>query len=268
MRPADLPDFGNPPINEVVLGVQFSNPVGYSQIHAGKVWELFQKDYPNVEEYMPLAPVFETFGPQIPSFGNQLSFVDGPLHDRYWFLNEHRDELIQFQQDRILHNWRKVGDHSNQYPRFERMMEKFTEELRKLEGYFSTLAPQQLQISQCEISYINHIAPASKESLNLSDWLSFVRFGSKHPQSLNLNFRETVVDANGEPCARMTCEIGEVLRLDGQRAISLSLTVRGAPKSSTSSSALDFLVDGRASIVKRFTELTTPEAHKAWERKV
>ncbi|MBR7633909.1 TIGR04255 family protein [Janthinobacterium lividum] len=267
MRPADLPDFGSPPLGEVVLGVQFSNPAGYSQIHAGKVWDLFQENYPHVEEYMPLPPVFETFGPQIPSPGNQLSFVDGALHDRYWFLNERRDEIIQFQQDRILHNWRKVGDRTNEYPRFEHMIARFTDELTKLENYFSTLTPQKLQISQCEISYINHIATSANGTLKLSDWLSFVNFGTKHPQNFNLNFRETIVDANEKPRARLICEIGEILRSDGQRAISLSLTVRGAPESSTISSALKFLAEGRTSIVNRFTELTTPEAHKAWERK-
>ena len=106
MRPDDLPDFGKPPLNEVVLGVQFAPPSGYSQIRAGQVWELFKGKYPHTEEYMPLPPVFETFGPRVVAQANQLEFIDGPMHDRYWFLNDAHDELIQFQQDRLLHNWR------------------------------------------------------------------------------------------------------------------------------------------------------------------
>lgn len=267
MRPADLPDFGKPPVNEVVLGVQFSTPAGYSQIKAGQVWDLFRTDYPHVEEYMPLAPVFETFGPQIPFAGNQLSFVDGVLHDRYWFLNARRDELIQFQQDRLLHNWRQVQDLSSEYPRFDCMIERFKNELAKLEGYLATLEPQKLQISQCEVSYINHIAVGPTETLKLSDWLNFVNFNERHPQSLNLTFRETINDSDGKPSARLICELGEVMKPDGHRAVALSLTVRGAPKSPTTGSAVTFLTEGRASIVRRFTELTTPEAHQAWERK-
>lgn len=266
MRPADLPDFGKPPLNEVVLGVQFSNPIGYSQIQAGHVWDLFRSEYPNVEEYMPLSPVFEIFGSQVPFLGNQLSFVDGPLHDRYWFLNESRDELIQFQQDRLLHNWRKVGDQSNDYPRFERMIERFTSEMAKLEAYLATLTPQVLQINQCEISYINHIVVENTTTLSLSRWLNFVNFDAKHPESLNLTFRETIFEGE-RPAARLICELGEVLRPDGQRAIVFNLTVRGAPKLPTMNSALEFLAQGRANIVRRFTELTTPEAHRAWERK-
>lgn len=267
MRPPDLPDFERPPVNEVVVGVQFSNPAGYSQIRAGEVWGLFRDSYPHVEEYMPIAPVFETFGPQAPAFGNQLSFVDGALHDRYWFLSEKRDELVQFQQDRLLHNWRKVGDATNDYPRFESVYERFSSELTKLEKYFASLQDQALQINQCEISYINHISVGSIASIKLSDWLNFVSFGNKNPQGLNLSFRETINDLAGEPSARLICELNEVMRSDGERAIALSLTVRGAPKTSSIDSALQFLVEGRSVIVSRFAELTTSEAHKIWGRK-
>lgn len=267
MRPADLPDFDKPPVNEVVLGVQFSNPVGYSQIHAGRVWELFRPDYPHVEEYMPLAPVFETFGPQASFAGNQLSVIEGALHDRYWFLNDGRDELIQFQQDRLLHNWRKVGDRSNEYPRFERMIANFQRQLEALQNCVAGLAPQTLQINQCEISYINHLAEGSLDRISLSDWLSFVNFDTQSPSGFHMGFRETINDESGQPSARLICEVGEGVRQDGQRVLSLNLTARGAPKQPTIDAALAFFIAGRESIVRRFAELTTPSAHQIWGRK-
>ena len=39
-RPKDLPEYDNPPINEVVLGVQFSTPEGYRQIYADEIWKI------------------------------------------------------------------------------------------------------------------------------------------------------------------------------------------------------------------------------------
>lgn len=267
MRPADLPDFDKPPLNEVVVGVQFSNPIGYSQIHAGRVWDLFKTEYPHVEEYMPLNPVFETFGPQISFPGNQFAIVDGVLHDRYWFLNDRRDELIQFQQDRLLHNWRKVGDRTNEYPRFERMIANFEGQLASLEKCFATLAPQTLQINQCEISYINHVVEGTLDTIKLSDWMTFVNFDTQSPSGLNLVFRETIFDASGQPSARLICEVCEAVRQDGERVLSLTLTVRGAPEQSTIDSALKFFADGRESIVRRFSQLTTPHAHRIWGRK-
>ena len=68
-----------------------------------------------------------------------------PEHSRYWFVSLSEDELLQFQKDRLLHNWRKVDDRTNEYPRFETLIDKFEKELRKLETYFASLVPQLLK---------------------------------------------------------------------------------------------------------------------------
>src|SRR5688572_8563699 len=99
-----LPEFSQPPINEVVLGVQFVTPGKYSQIFAGRVWSLFEKKYPHVEEQRPLEQQFETFG--LPAAQNKIKFITGPTHDRFWFIDESKCELVQFQADRLHHNWR------------------------------------------------------------------------------------------------------------------------------------------------------------------
>ena len=93
----------------------FAPVQGYQQIRAGEVWALFRKDYPRVEELAPLQPMFETFGlPQ----GGQIGFgiTMGAPRNRFWFISSSGDELIQFQQDRLLHNWRKIGDQNKRIP--------------------------------------------------------------------------------------------------------------------------------------------------------
>lgn len=262
-RPGHLPDFENPPLNEVVLGVQFSPPKGYQQIYAGEVWNLFRSEFPKVEEHHPLAPVFETFG--LPKSG-RLGIIKGPSHDRFWFLSQNGDELIQLQQDRLLHNWRKVGDQENEYPRFESMIKSFNEELEKLEGYLNDLSPQELTINQCEISYINHIAPKAGETIVSSDWLRYVMFDNNEPEDFSANFREVIYDSDKKPQGRFICESTTGRDTDGTRIIIMTLTVRGAPKYTDIKSALEFLSKGRESIVCRFTDLTTDDAHKKWGR--
>src|SRR4051794_5656712 len=107
MRPTHLPDFRKPPLNEVVLGIQFNPVPGYSQIYAGEVWGLFRARFPQVQEMPALPPNFETFGiPQGPQIG--FNVLAGASHDRFWFLSPAGEQLIQFQMDRLLHNWRKV----------------------------------------------------------------------------------------------------------------------------------------------------------------
>ena len=263
-RPEHLPDFSNPPLNEVVLGVQFNPPKAYQQIYAGEVWGLFRSAYPRVEEHSPIAPAFETFG--LPTKSMQFGVITGASHDRFWFLRPDGDELIQFQHDRLLHNWRKIANQTNEYPRFESMITKFRGELGQLQEYFNKLSPQQLSINQCEISYINHIQFEADKSTRASDWLRFVEFGNAEPEDFTVAFREVITDDAGKPQGRLMCESQIGIKPDGQRIIVMTLTARGAPKSPAIESALEFLAKGREIIVTRFAEHTTEEAHKRWGR--
>ena len=175
LRPSHLPDFDKPPLNEMIVGVQFAPPPTYRSIDAHDVWELFRQVYPGVQEQPPLAPSFETFGTP---FGPQISFnfigVGG--HPRYLFTSIDQAELLQFQPDRFLHNWRRVPGKNNLYPRFELIIEKFENELNILERRLASYGKKQLDINQCEITYVNHIYSSVTESEpNPSDWLTFLR---------------------------------------------------------------------------------------------
>lgn len=133
-RPPHLPEYESPPINEVVMGVQFSTPNGYQQIYAGEVRDLFKNRFPKVRELDPLLPTFETFG--LPQQQMKFEFFPGVVHNRYWFLSNDEDQLIQFQNDRFFHNWRKIGDGKNPYPRFDEIILNFNDELTSLNSFF------------------------------------------------------------------------------------------------------------------------------------
>jgi uncharacterized protein (TIGR04255 family) len=263
-RPPNLPEFGKPPLNEVVLGVQFDSPVGYQQIQAWEVWRLFSDDFPKVQALPPLPPSFETFGPQAPLFS--FGPITGPMHNRFWFTSKTGDEVIQFQNDRLLHNWRKVGDQSSEYPRFDTIVTKFRREASILEEFFQTINHKTLQIRQCEVSYVNHIRDTSSEQLKISDWLNFLSFPVSEPDDFSVSFRKTIRSDKGEPRGRLTCESATAVEQGGRHFISLTLAARGAPEQPSMDSALEFLRRGRDVIVTTFAEITTDSAHKAWER--
>lgn len=262
-----MPDFKNPPLNEVVLGIQFSQPKGYQQIFAGKVWELFREDYPKVEEQIPLPPSFEVFG--LPSQGSLINLPNfgsgSSLHNRYWFLTPKGEELIQFQQNRFLHNWLKVGDRSNEYPRFESMIERFEGELDKFQSYVNSLETQELLINQCEISYINHITDDDGIT-DLSDWLNFISDERMMLDDFSLRFSEVLKDDAQKPTGRLICEASLGITSETKLMIVLTFTVRGAPDNTNINSALEFMKKGRDLIVFRFSELTTEAAHQHWGR--
>ncbi len=187
------------------------------------------------------------------------------MHDCFWFLRRSGDELIQFQRDRLLHNWRKVGDQTNEYPRFKQMAARFKEELRQLEGYLGSLSPQVLVINQCELSYINHIEIGSGP-VDLGVWFRGFSLAGVEADDVNIGIREVIRD-DQQPVGRLTYEITTGIRPDGQRIIVLTLTTRGAPSASDIDSAMRFIAKGRELIVQRFAEITTEGAHKAWERR-
>ncbi|WP_294534624.1 TIGR04255 family protein [uncultured Rhodoblastus sp.] len=265
-RPEHLPDYRDPPLNEVVIGVQFVPARGYQQIRAGEVWGLYRADFPLVEEQPPIPPSFETFGLSPAGPMINFGFVTGAQHDRFWFLTPSKDELIQFQHDRLLHNWRKVGDQSNQYPRFENMIVKFDDELQRLETYFSGLSVQSLNCNQAEISYINHINIDKSESSAVKDWFRVLNLGDWPIDDVSATWRRTLRSDHEGPYGRLSCELASAIDPRGRRIFVLTLTVRGRPSGSSIVASIDFLKRGRAVIVEEFTAITSDSAHKIWGR--
>ncbi len=264
-RPPHLPDYENPPLTEVVLGMQFAPPGGYQQIYAKEVWELFRQDFPKVKEQPPLPPIFETFGlPQ----GPEISFgILEPTHDRFWFLSEAEDELIQFQQDRLLHNWRKVGDETKRYPRFENMIVKFEDELKRLEEYFTSFGSTKLEINQCELTYVNHILLTEKPGDNIDSWIRLLHLDNINPDNFTFVYRKIIKDKDGKPRGRLICESSTAINKSERPIIVLNITVRGAPQEPSIVSAINFIKEGREILVKSFDEITTDFAHEKWGRK-
>jgi len=252
-------------LDEVVVGVQFAPPANYSSVLAKDVWELFKERYPNVQDHPPLEPSFETFGGSNPQPGWRFSFGTGPIRARLWFISNEQDHLIQFQEDRLLLNWRRRPK-AQGYPRFEGIADSFERHLNSLQRLFEASLKTSLDINQAEISYIN-IIPVPKYSA-VGEWLRFWGFENIDIEGLALNFAEVVNGADGKPCARLTHELQSVITNDGNvRALRLSLTFRGKPTGNGISEAMSLIRAGRAKIVTRFAELTTDSAHKTWERR-
>lgn len=267
-RPAGLPDFRRPPLNEVVLGVQFAPVEGYQQIYAGDVWKLYKSQYPIVAEQPPLAPVFETFGP--PGTQNiSFNIMPGGQHNRYWFLTADNTELIQFQNDRFLHNWRQVAGVDNEYPRFESIIQKFQKELVQLSDFLKSLQPperqKQLVCNQVEVTYINQMTLPKEVRGDPSSVLRVANFGGASLDDIGMVWRRALIH-NGHPYARLICEVNSALNHKGENIVVLNITVRGNPSVSTIGNVIEFMKNARATIVTEFAKITTESAHAAWER--
>jgi uncharacterized protein (TIGR04255 family) len=262
----DLPEFDAPPLNEVVLGIQFHPAANYQQVRAFEVWELFRDKFPVVQDQQALPPTFETFGlPQNPQFN--FGMITGASHDRYWFLTKTGDELIQFQQDRLLHNWRKIGDQTNEYPRFEKIVVQFQREIALLEAYFKGLGNDRLMVNQCEVSYINNIGFDDPTSIVLPQhWLAYV--SESHPATDEFFYvsRRVLFDDGGKPIGRLHRESATTVDRLGRKILTLTLTVRGRPSAETPEAAIEFITKARRLIAQEFIAMTTQTAQQIWKR--
>ena len=274
-----LPDFENPPVIEVVLSVQFEPIDGFRQVHLGLLWAEFRDKYPHVEEHPPLAQVTETFGiPEPAKIRIQVVPSHKPSAVRCWFLNDGRTELIQVQHDRFIHNWRKVGEgvaEGGTYPRYEYIRDQFEEEIKKFQNFLNTNNLDNIKLEQCEITYINHIMCGAGWKRHSDLYKVFTLWSSNYGEDLSLEMESSrfasrfiIPLESGEPAGRLHISLEPAFhRADNNLMFILTLTARGRPFNDDVDGALRFMDEGRISIVRGFTAITTPRMHKIWKRK-
>jgi uncharacterized protein (TIGR04255 family) len=265
-RPADLPDYDDPPVNEVVIGIQF-NRTAITGAHIGLFWEELRDEFPKASEQPPLEPKIESFQP--PRFSVPMLEFTSWRGSRYWLTSENDAQLIQIQADRLLYNWRR-GAHNATYPHFEALQEKFWSIAEKWSDFLKK-EKQAPELTQWELTYINHILTPDGQP-TLADALSFwggeldhVLGGAAEAGRMEA---QRILTENTSPWARMYVSITTGVRLDQVPLIALELTVRGPPESEKIwETTHDLLFKARRQIVTAFDTLTTSKMHDIWGRR-
>ena len=269
-RPPGLPDFTDPPLTEVVVSIQFATPQTYSEAYIRDVWALFESDFPKVQEMPALAPTFEVFGgPELPAMRLNFGVLTAAMRNRYWFLNERGTELIQFQQDRFIHNWRKVPGHTNEYPRFDPIFSRFTKELEALDNYFRSKSWGLIMPNQCELTYVNQIPLTTDTGQPIPKSYYFRKIDVSLDEDVSdfaLYLRKPITAKDGRPVGRQFVEAGTGVDGKGNAVLGLNLTVRGAPAEASLAAALEFLQNARQLIDNTFVTFTSDAAQKKWGR--
>lgn len=266
-RPPDLPDFERPPLTEVVLAVHLDPLPALRAAHLGLLWTEFRGEYPSVEEHPPIETPEEQFGPAVgPQF--QIQLLGPPPVPRFWFISADGTRLLQLQQDRFIHNWRRLTP-DTAYPRYEALRESFETHFQAFARFLDENRLGTATIRQAEVNYGNHLIPGEGWS-EQGELERVVRMWSPtyepgllegRPEDIRLAQRHLIADEGG-PYARLYVAVEPVVG----GALVLNLTVRGRPRSNHLKGTLDFFDMGRKRIVNAFTAVTTAEMHQAWGR--
>ena len=145
-RPADLPDYDDPPIDEVVLGFEFSPLANFTQAHLGVLWNDIRARYPRTEDKPPLVDL-----PVGVPFPFQFAQLQG-VGFRTWFISDDDQYVLQIQNDRLLHNWRR---RQKDYPRFEPLVVAFYEHFERFKQVVEELQIGPIVPRGIEVSYMN-----------------------------------------------------------------------------------------------------------------
>ncbi len=239
--------------------------------HVGLLWQRYRDRLPEIEERAPLPPVTEGFALPSPPRA-EVSFEDKPPTPRVWFVNEEKTELLQVQQDRFIHNWRKVGE-GDAYPRYERIRDRFREEVLAFEEFLKAEHLGELAVNQCEVTYVNHVERAGEWQHHgeiervLKNWTplpapAFLPV----PEDATLRWRYRITGENG-PVGRLYVAVQPSWSVADKRPVwVMNLMARGAPIGPGIRGAFEFFDLGREWVVRGFADLTTDSLQHRWER--
>lgn len=268
----NLPSFKNPPLLEVALSVQFDPIQSLQATQLGVLWSSeYREKYPHTEQHPPIAAAIERFDVlEQPKRELRLEFSNSET-PRCWFLKDDKSELIQVQQDRLIHNWRKM---QNAYPRYESIREEFSSDLGAFSNFIEHEKLGSVTPNQCEVIYINHIPVCDvwKDHSELNkifpNWKteeSNSFFGT--PENIRLTSQYILKDSDNKPLGRLYINLQPAFRAEDSVAIYiLTMTVRGKPLSDDKDGVMSFLDYGREVIVNSFASVTSKEMHKVWGR--
>jgi uncharacterized protein (TIGR04255 family) len=208
-----------------------------------------------------------------PKTSVRFEMVQKPPVPRCWFLNKDGTQLVQVQQDRIAHNWRK-GESGGVYPRYESIRETFKNELRVFGDFLIREGIGAWVPDLCEITYINQILPNSEwhDHGQLSKILTLFTDRETEeflppPEDAQLNCRYVIPGDEGDPIGRLHISVRPAFRrVDDRPIYLLDLVARGVPAGEGIEGVLRFLDLGRTWVVKAFVSITTPEMQTIWGR--
>lgn len=264
----NLVTFDNPPVNEVVLSTQFARHSLDDALVVAEFWPKVRERFPNIERQPPIAPATEDFTSPPKQGQLQVEFGDQPFPQRYWCTSEPGNDLLQFQQDRFLVNWRKL-DNGVKYPRYPHVRELFNEFFPVFE---EAVSPEKLNVEQCEITYVNEIEAKPDSGHGHMELSRVLKLFSGPidlpdlPAPEDTQYQSRYVLRRGDdPFGRFYVSAVPGLNTSTNEPIYVvTLLVRGTPPSPDADGARAFFEDGHDRIVRTFKEITTDDMHSEW----
>jgi uncharacterized protein (TIGR04255 family) len=269
-RSKHLPEYDNPPINEVVCGIHFERLDGLLNPYLGILWEKYKPEYSRCQEVPPLIPIIESLDkPAAP----KTELPDVLPLPRTWFVHSNDNAIIQVQRDRFLHNWREIRAEDS-YPRYHTIIDLFREHLSTFTTFLEEYNLGIVKPLQYELTYVNLIMQGEGWE-TISDigrvfskfsWPSAESDFLPLPESINWHTSFVLPKRAGRLHTKI--QIGE-RRSDHRPLFRFELTARGIGEYKELETMWDWFDLAHETIVRGFVELTDLQIQDTvWRRKL
>lgn len=264
----DSPKFDRPPVNEVVISVQFEPVAGLTTAHLAAWWhDEARTRYPKAGERPPVDAQVEQFDSTGPVLSLQFGAPVAPV--ALWLFNDGETELVQLQANRFTRNWTRSPNEG--YPSYATLKPRFDQDFGSLCDHLSGQGFPPLVVTQCELTYLNPIVPDDNWSrpgqINeiIAPWSGeFSEPFLLEPEGVQLR-AGWVVEFQGDRVGRFTTEVGPLAGA-GPPRILVTLQSRLRPLAAGQAgidASLDLSHDW---IVRGFASLTTRQMWTTWGR--
>lgn len=249
----ELPEFSQPPVAEVALGVQFTQTPSLRLEHYGLLWSALADRFPGGST--DLAPPLPRWRVPLAQPEWEFAFGIGVQMPRFQVRSATGDAMIQLQPDRLIQNWAR---RERVYPRYRTLRTQFEE----LAGRYCSLSEEwglgDWSPDICELTYVNELDP----EVGLDD-LRFA-LAEHHPSDVRLGLVLAVLDEQARAAVGNLEIVVEKRHFEGARlGLALRLTARIDVSEIQLLRGLDIAHDV---IVRKFTDVTTQDAHRRWVR--
>lgn len=264
------PNYTNPPLAEVILGVQFERLGGMGNAHLGAFWKSLGSDWSEVSDAPVLQPQYERFGESAAwaNLGARLTF-SADHAGRLRIKNHEKNQMVQVQNGRLHFNW--LGEGGIGYPRYETVRKGFSKLLTRFVEFVRQENLGAIKVNQWEITYLNHIDQGTVWN-SPKDWGFFRPLaglptidGHIEGESFGGEWHFVIPEKRGR--LHVNWQHGAKLNPEMKQVIILNFTARGSTSDENGepvNAVLSGLDLGHRTVVLAFQKLMSDAANRYW----
>lgn len=268
--------FGEPPVVETALSVQFGPLVGFTAAHAGWFWKEYVEklgdeppnEWRQAAEAVRLPELSEKFGAEDIWTVQTPSITMGVVSPRVQIIRGDGSRMLQVQSNRFVLNWRK---RASAYPSYEALLPEFRNMLRAFESFCSEAGFGLPAYNLWEIVYVDQVKKGtmwdSARNLNrifpalTAPPVSELHAPPSGDETMSADWRFSLADRRG----RLYIQLRQArLQPSNEEVIQLTTTARGAVNEIQSwEQGLNF---GHEALRETFLAITSTEAQEFWKK--